>query len=302
MKENLIGKILSKIPYLRYAYYYRKNSNHRPGHYYSSVVNLDELEKRKEAIWSADRKLPGINLNIAGQQKFVPALEDAAKVIPFSENPGSTNFRYYFDNKTYAHADGLVLFAMLMNYKPKKIIEVGSGFSSALMLDTNDKFLDNSINFTFIEPYPGMTLSRLLRKEDYANTDVQESMVQDVKPEIFSTLQENDILLIDNSHVSKTGSDVNYLMTEILPTLNKGVIIHIHDIFYPFEYPQEWLFDLRLNWNEIYTVHNFLLFNSSFEIVFFSDFMQQKLKEENHPGLPLFFKDRPGSLWLRKTH
>ena len=300
MKESLIGKILSKIPYLRYAYYYRRNSNHRPGHYYSSVVNLDELEMRKEAIWSADRKLPGIDLNVAGQQKFVPALENASNLIPFSENAGSPNFRYHFDNKTYAHADGLVLFAMLMNYKPKRIIEVGSGFSSALMLDTNDKFLNNSINFTFIEPYPGMTLTKLLRKEDYANTAVRESMVQNVKPEIFSTLQENDILLIDNSHVSKTGSDVNYLMTEVLPTLNKGVLIHIHDIFYPFEYPQEWLFDLRLNWNEIYTVHNFLLFNNAFEIVFFSDFMQQKLKEENYPGLPLFLKDRPGSLWLRK--
>jgi len=300
MKKSLADKILSRIPYVRYAYFYRRYCNHRPGHFYSPVVNLDDLEQRKEKIWKPNRKLNGINLNEAGQQSFMHSLEEAAKLIPFAENPGQPGFRYYFDNKTYAHADGLVLFATLLTYKPNRVIEVGSGFSSALMLDTNDKFLNNSIRFTFIEPNPDMTLNRLLRKEDYANTDVKESLVQDVDPEIFKTLGENDILLIDNSHVSKTGSDVNYLMTEILPALNKGVIIHIHDIFYPFEYPKEWLLDLRLNWNEIYTVHSFLLFNNNFEIIFFSDQMQQTLKEDYKSTLPLFFKDRPGSLWLRK--
>src|SRR5579859_4385759 len=236
MKESFIGKSLSKIPYLRYAYFYRRYCNHRPGHFYSPVVNLDELERREDQIWKPDEKLKGINLNEEGQKAFIPSLIEASKLIPFPENPGQAGFRYYFDNKTYAHADGLVLFATLMKYRPKRVIEVGSGFSSSLMLDTNDKFLNNSIHFTFIEPNPGMTLNRLLRKEDYTNTDVKENLVQEVAPAIFETLNENDILLIDNSHVSKTGSDVNYLMTQILPVLNKGVIIHIHDIFFPFEY------------------------------------------------------------------
>jgi hypothetical protein len=178
---------------------------------------------------------------------------------------------------------------------------VGSGFSSSLMLDTNDLFLNRSIHFSFVEPNPEISLSRLLRKEDYQNADVKKSMIQDVDPSIFSTLKENDILFIDNSHVSKTGSDVNYLMTEVLPVLNKGVIIHIHDIFYPFEYPQEWLFEHRLNWNEIYMVHNFLLFNNAFEIIFFPDYIQQKMKDQYASRMPMFFKDRPGSIWLRKT-
>jgi predicted O-methyltransferase YrrM len=189
---------------------------------------------------------------------------------------------------------------MLMKFRPRKVIEVGSGFSSALMLDTNDKFLNSSIHFTFIEPNPDMALNSLLRTEDYKNADVKKALVQEVDPDIFRTLGENDVLLIDNSHVAKTGSDVTYLMTEILPRLNKGVLIHIHDIFFPFEYPKEWLLDLKLNWNEIYMVHNFLLFNDRFEIVFFSDYMQQKLGSQYLGRIPLFFKDRPGSLWLRK--
>jgi predicted O-methyltransferase YrrM len=300
MKKTLLDNILSRIPYVRYAYFYRKNCDNRPGHFYSPVVDQDDLEIRQDKIWMSDRKLIGIDLNEEQQFAFVEPMADAAKQIPFPEDPGQSGLRYYFDNKTYAHADGLVLFTILMTYRPKRVIEVGSGFSSALMLDTNDKFLNNSIHFTFVEPNPEIALNRLLRKEDYNNADVKRALVQEVNPEIFETLDENDILLIDNSHVSKTGSDVNYLMTEILPRLKKGVLIHIHDIFFPFEYPKEWLLNLRLNWNEIYSVHNFLLFNDRFEIIFFSDFMQQKLNAEYRGKLPLFFKDRPGSLWIRK--
>ncbi|TWW02281.1 class I SAM-dependent methyltransferase [Chitinophaga pinensis] len=300
MKENIFGRILSKIPYLRYAHLYRKNAAHRPGHFYSPVVDLHDLKSREEQIW-APKPLKGIDMNDQQQHALMTDLVEASKVIPFSSQPSQNGFRYYFDNKTYAHADGLVLFNILMKYKPKRVIEIGSGFSSSLMLDTNDKFLNNSIHFTFIEPNPSISLNRLLRQEDYKNTDVREQLVQQVDPQIFTTLQENDVLLIDNSHVSKTGSDVNYLMAEVLPILNKGVIVHIHDIFYPFEYPKEWLFAHKLNWNEIYTVHNFLLFNSAFEILFFSDYMQQQTKGQYADKAPLFFKDRPGSLWIRKV-
>jgi hypothetical protein len=298
--KDILGKILSKVPYLRYAYLYRKYCDQRPGHFYSPVVNLDEIKNRKEKIWKKDRSLPGINLNEEKQNAFIPELIKAGKTISFPDHPNSI-YRYYFDNKTYAYADGLVLFATLLKYQPGKVIEIGSGFSSALMLDTNEKFLNRSIEFTLIEPNPDISLNKVLTEEDYKNALIKTNLVQDVNPDIFKTLGENDILFIDNSHVSKTGSDVNYLMTEVLPILNTGVIIHIHDIFYPFEYPEEWLFELRLNWNEIYTVHNFLLFNNSFEILFFSDFMQQKLKPLNSSELEMFFRDRPGSLWLRKT-
>src|SRR5271170_3464687 len=119
MKQSLSGKILSKIPYLRYAYFYRQNCNHRPGHFYSPVVNLDELESRQNKIWASDRKLPGIDLNEDKQQDFLEPLTAGAYQIPFPENPDGSGFRYYFDNKTYAHADGLVLFSILMSYRPK---------------------------------------------------------------------------------------------------------------------------------------------------------------------------------------
>lgn len=293
-------KLLSKIPYLRYAFFYRKNSAHRPGHYYSPVVDIDDLTSRKEAIWKKDRTLDGIDLNIPVQEKFLTNLIENNNKIPFPEiqEPG---FRYYFDNKTYAHADGLVLFTMLNTLKPKRLIEVGSGFSSALILDTKDNFLNYPLELTFIDPNPQDRLYGLLKKNDYNTTTIVTDIVQNTPVETFKKLQANDILLIDNSHVSKSGSDVNYLMTEVLPSLNKGVVVHIHDIFYPFEYPKEWLLDLKLNWNEIYSVHNFLIFNSAFKIIFFSDYIQQKYSGRLDKLAPIFFKDRPGSLWIQRV-
>ena len=292
--------IISKIPYLRYAFFYRENSAHRPGHYYSPVVDLTDLAGRKESIWKKDRTLDGIDFNVAKQESFLDNLIQNDKTIPFSENQDK-DYRYYFDNKTYAHADGLVLFTMLNTLKPKRLIEVGSGFSSALILDTKDKFLNYPLELTFIDPNPQDRLYGLLKKEDYNTTTIVADIVQNTPVETFKKLGENDILLIDNSHVSKTGSDVNYLMTEILPSLNKGVVVHIHDIFYPFEYPAEWLFQHRLNWNEIYSVHNFLLFNNVYKIIFFSDYIQQKYEDKLKDKAPVFFKDRPGSMWIQRV-
>lgn len=301
MKGGFFGKIMSKLPYLRYAYLYRKYCDQRPGHFYSPVVNLDEIENRQEKIWPQKRLLKGIQLNDEVQHDFFNSLAEFSKTIPFSSNPTPGKFRYYYDNKTYAHADGLTLFTALLKFRPKGVIEIGSGFSSSLMLDTNEAFLNQKARFTFIEPNPEISLARLLRENDYKQADVRNAFVQDIDIKLYETLEENDILFIDNSHVSKTGSDVNFLMTEVLPSLKKGVLVHIHDIFYPFEYPKEWLLNLRINWNEIYVVHNFLLFNESYEILFFADYMQQKMKDEYSGEVPLFFKDRPGALWIRKV-
>src|SRR4030095_3043533 len=117
MKENIVGKILSRIPYIRYAYFYRRYCNHRPGHFYSPVVNLDELDTKREKIWRNPKNLPGIDLNEEKQVSLLPLLTEAAKSIPFTADPDPA-FRYYFDNKTYAFADGLVLFTILTAFKP----------------------------------------------------------------------------------------------------------------------------------------------------------------------------------------
>ncbi len=187
---------------------------------------------------------------------------------------------------------------MLCHFKPKRLIEIGSGFSSAAMLDTNDNNLQSNIFFTFIEPNPDR-LFNLLTEEDKKQHRIIQRNVQEVDFEVFSDLEEDDILFIDSSHVVKVGSDVVCLLFQIIPRLKPGVIIHFHDIFYPFEYPSQWFEEGRA-WNEIYCLRAFLQYNSAFEILYFNSFIELVHQDLLKLKMPLCLKNPGSSLWLRK--
>jgi hypothetical protein len=306
--KKTISKLLTSIPYIRYAYLYKHNSSFRPGHYYSPVADVDDLGERQADIW-APKELAGIDLNEDEQKEFMAYLlnNESSFDIPSKKEPSK---KYYGESPSYPYVDGIVLYAMMAKYSPRNVIEVGSGSSSGCMVDASERY-GLKTKFTFIEPAPQHCLNKVLEKRDYEKHGITlvEQIVQKVPPAAFKILQRNDILFIDSSHVSKPGSDVNYLLTEVLPTLNKGVIIHFHDIYYPFEYTKEYLLKLKLVWNEVYSVHNFLLFNSSFKILFFSDYMRQKSAEDSsfssdfpQTGSSLFCNHaiRPKSLWIQR--
>jgi hypothetical protein len=122
--------------------------------------------------------------------------------------------------------------------------------------------------------------------------------VQETDIEMFDVLDENDILFIDSSHVVKTGSDVNFELFEILPRLKKGVIVHIHDIPYPFEYPREWVIERNYSWNEVYAVRAFLMYNNSFEVLFFNDQFGQLCGDLVARDAPAMSTNYGGGLWL----
>ena len=307
--KKFIGKVLTSIPFIRYAYLYKHNSNFRPGHYYSPVVNLDEIREREDELW-APRDLPGIDLQEDAQKEFLTYLlnNEADFGIPVNKEPSR---KYYGEAPSYQYVDGVVLFAMVAKNRPKNIMEVGSGASSGCMLDASNKY-GLGTSFTLIEPYPQYCLHKVLQPEDYENHNITliTDIVQKVPPSAFQRLQQNDILFIDSSHVSKPGSDVNYLLTQILPTLNPGVIVHFHDIYFPFEYTREYLLELKLVWNEAYSVHNFLLFNTQFKILFFGDYMHQKLVEDKNfaAEFPQAVNSRfcnnairPKNLWIQRV-
>lgn len=125
--------------------------------------------------------------------------------------------------------------------------------------------------------------------------------LQTVPLERFALLEQGDVLFVDSTHVAKTGSDVNYLFFEIFPRLNKGVMVHIHDIFYPFDYPAEWIEVEGRSWNEAFVLRAFLQFNDAFEIVFFNHFASLAFHEEMSRILPDFMRNSGGSIWLRKV-
>jgi len=193
----------------------------------------------------------------------------------------------------FGYSDAIFLYSFLRKHKPKRIIEVGSGFSSAVMLDTIDSCFSEKPEMTFIEPYPERLIS-LFREKDKEQVRLIDRKVQDVSPDLFLALKSGDLLFIDSSHVMKCGSDLQFLMFEILPRLQSGVFVHFHDVFYPFDYLSEFLMD-RIYWNEAYFLRAFLFYNSEWSIRFFNSYVNFMLGELIKEKMPLCAKDHGGS-------
>jgi hypothetical protein len=250
------------------------------------------------------KSLAGIDVDVNAQVELAHKFGTYYKDIPFPEKR-QNGCRYYFDNDYFSYGDGVVLYSMLRQFKPKRVIEVGSGFSSAAMLDVNEKFCNGDIDLTFIEPFPDRLLS-LLGNQDNKRCSIIRADVQEVPASLFADLYENDILFVDSSHVAKTDSDVLHLLFNIIPSLNRGVILHFHDILWPFEYPSLW-HDIGRAWNEAYFLHAFLQYNSAFHILYFNSMMEVHHGQVLRSAMPLAMKTpsaplTPGntSLWIRK--
>jgi hypothetical protein len=269
-----------------------------PGHFYSPIANLDDIRRDEARIFGFDRRsLPGIDMHENDQVVLLKTLVKYCPEMPFDDLP-KDNLRYGFVNPSYSYSDGIFLYSVMRHFKPGRIIEVGSGYSSCLMLDVNDLFFDGNIRCEFIDPYPDLLLSLLKSGESKRITPIR-CRLQDVSLEKFRTLGENDILFIDSTHVSKVGSDVNYLFFELLPSLRAGVLVHLHDIFYPFEYPKSWVYEGR-NWSEAYLLRAFLQYNEHFRIILFNTFLETFHRDFFVHHMPLCLKNPGGSIWLRK--
>jgi predicted O-methyltransferase YrrM len=270
---------------------------HPVGHYYSPVVDPRTIDVAKldSPLSASDFEILGLSL--PRMQKF---WQQHLHIIASSTFPrtATSGHRYYLDNPVFSYADALMLRTMLIVYKPSRVIEIGGGFSTAVMLDTADE-CGLKTRFTIVDPYPE-TLRTLLLPRDLTNVEIVEKPVQHVDLALFSPLCEYDILFIDSTHVLKTQSDVCREFFDILPSLKKGVLIHFHDIFYPFEYPRSWIFDARYSWNELYGLRLFLMYNKRFETLFFNN-MFGKLEEQTiQETCPLYLENIGGSFWMRK--
>jgi Methyltransferase domain len=271
------------------------------GHFYSPICDPVELREQEASLWpgTVSSEMPGIALNAGAQlQLLESALAPFVPEISFSyESTEERPPRYFYNNDQYPCLDAEVLFCMLRHFKPSRVVEIGSGYSSLITAEVNRRFRSGAMEFTCVEPYPRQFLidgvpgvTSLVRKK-----------VQQAEPSLFSGLGSGDILFIDTSHVVKAGSDVNYLFFEILPSLQPGVLVHIHDIFLPDEYPKRWVLDEGRNWNEQYLVRAFLQYNEAFEIVWSSYYMCTRHAAETLAVFPRFREyGGGGSLWLRR--
>ena len=302
--KKIIKSQLEKLPHIKDIVaelnFFKAQSYYPPGHYYSTIPLLKNIESEQNRIWKNDFEstIEGIDLHSVEQVKLVKKFSEYYSELPFKTDQTEVT-RYKYDNSSYSFTDAIILYSFIRHFKPKRIIEIGSGHSSAVMLDTNELFFNSSIKLTMIEPYP-KRLNTLLRDSDNTNNTIIVDKVQNVDLNNFKSLNAGDILFVDSSHVVKTGSDVNHILFDILPNLKKGVYIHFHDIFYPFEYPKEWVLSGR-HWNENYFLKAFLMYNPSFKIKFFSDYMHRYYSDV-FSDMPLTYKNTGGNLWLEKIN
>jgi hypothetical protein len=268
-------------------------------HFYSPIVNVAELARRDAQVFrDTGPVLPGIDLKLPEQLQLLQEFAMLARDAVFPET-AADGARYYSRNDFYGLTDATLLNCFIRWLKPRRIIEVGSGFSSCVVLDTVGKYLSDQVECTFIDPDPQRLRLRCL-KGDLERVKLIPSLVQDVPLSAFSELRENDILFIDSSHVAKAGSDVNYLFFEVLPALHAGVHVHVHDVFYPFEYPRQWIYDGR-SWNEAYLLRAFLQYNSSYALTCFPSHLEKAAPEQFAAALPQCVGNPGQCLWMKKT-
>jgi hypothetical protein len=214
----------------------------------------------------------------------------------FAEGPTGDPRDYHAANDMFSRLDAWMLQAMLRHFRPRRMIEVGCGWSSLVSARVNREYLSGSLHLSCIEPYPPEFLADGV--EGIAR--LIPARVEELPPDLFLELGENDVLFIDSSHTVKTGGDVVFLFEEVLPRLASGVIVHIHDIFLPWDYPQDWVFTGRA-WNEQYLVRAFLAFNSAFRVLLavgWLSYYRQDVLRAAVPGYPERYPNGGGSLWI----
>jgi Methyltransferase domain len=296
---TMLRYILDRLPYIgRLREQIRDAGLYPAGHYYSPIPKHEEIVVHLESTKPDKFELPSIDLNRQNQFELLTAFQAFYDDLPFPETKNQV-CRYYYDQTVFCYADAIFLYSFLRHINPRRIIEVGSGFSSAVILDTVEKFFLQQPEITFIEPYPDR-LRGLLKSHDEGATRIIERKVQEVPIDTFSSLRVGDLLFIDSTHVIKCGSDVQFLMFEVLPQLPTGVFVHFHDVFYPFEYPAEWLLK-GVYWNEDYFLRAFLSYNSEWEIYFFNTYVATVFKDFLIEKMPLCLKNTGGSLYIRRT-
>jgi len=280
----------------------KKGYHITPVHYYEPIPDTRTLQ---DDLWEKQTELVGININEKEQISLLSLFSSTYKEeydsIPRNSTP--IPYQYYINNVYFESVDGEILYCMIRHFKPKKIFEIGSGYSTFLsaqaILKNREENTDYECELIAIEPYP----NKILKAGFPGLSKIIPKKVQDIPLSELEKLSENDILFIDSSHALKIGGDVQYEYLEILPRLNKGVLIQIHDIFLPKEYPKDFVLKGYWFYTEQYLLQAFLTFNDRFEVLWAGSYMHYRHPSKLEAAFSSYTRSKilPGSFWIRKT-
>lgn len=275
-----------------------------PVHYYSPVPDIDDLAKRN--IWKVRSELKGVNFRQGQQvellQRLGKAFSDECK-WPLKPTDNITEFNLM--NPSFSYGCAASTHCIIRKNKPSVLIEIGSGLSSkvisgALAMNFRNDGTDSS--YIIVDPYP----ADFIKDDAVKIKELYETRVELLDPAVFDQLKGDDILFIDSGHCVKIGGDVNFLFLDILPRLRPGVIVHVHDIAFPYEYPKAYATSetFRQFWTEQYLLQSFLCFNNEFQVLLAMNYLMTDHSEVFRKTFSFYDPDiHPfisGSFWMMR--
>ena len=262
-------------------------------HYFEP--QFDHRQSRQ--TFSKERILPGIDWNTDEQLSILGSFSFAEELLTVPRE-GANRLSFHMENGSFESGDAEYWYQLIRTIKPRRIFEIGSGNSTLMAVKAINKTRAEDPGYTCkhvcIEPYEQPWLEQ-------TGLAVIRERIEDLDPGFFSELEENDILFIDSSHVIRPQGDVLLEYLYLLPSLNKGVIVHVHDIFSPRDYPEQWLKDEVRLWNEQYLLEAFLTHNADWKIIGALNYLCHHHFDELKRVAPFLAVGRePGSFYLRK--
>jgi hypothetical protein len=303
LKHLLAWSVAKAVPrwvfldHVLFSFWERQGLHLTPVHYSQPIPDTRTLDP---ALWERPSELPGIDLREERQVELVQGLgrDFGGEIAELRRDPGGPA-EFFLDNPSFGTPDAEFYYGMIRRFRPKRIIEIGSGNSTllgALTLLKNAEQSGELGTLTAIDPYPNKYvcdgfpgLHRLITTK-----------VQDLPLEEFAALGDGDILFIDSSHILTIGSDVQYEFLEILPRLAKGVLIHVHDVHLPYEYKRKWVTEFHAFFNESYLLQAFLAFSAAFEVLLAGAYLHYRRPDLLREVIPAYQGQLPGSFWIRR--
>lgn len=266
-------------------------------HYYEPLYNPNNLRFSLRE----DRNLPGIDFNTNEQLSLLKKFDYRSELLSFPIESGNNKIEFCYNDGPFNSGDAEILYSMIRHFKPKRIIEIGSGHSTLMtenaIKQNNIENNDYNCDHICIEPFENDWLEKL-------NIEIVREMVETTDLSIYKSLEAGDILFIDSTHMIRPQGDVLFEYLEILPSLKPGVVVHIHDIFSPKDYLDEWINEPRF-WNEQYLLEAFLSNNKDFRIIGAANYLMHNYYKEFSQACPVLDKQKkegvlrePGSFWM----
>ncbi len=266
-----------------------------PIHYSQPIPDTRTLGPR---LWASPSAMVGLQLQEDKQLALLGELERFRhEYEALHDRPQTIAPNYRYVNEFFEAVDAEVLFAFVRLRRPRQILEIGSGSSTMIARAALRRNAAEGAKgaITCFDPHSNLQDDDLIT--------VERKAAQQISFDRISSLERNDILFIDSSHIAEIGSDVVFEILELVPRVAPGVHVHLHDIFLPFEYPRDWVVDQLYFWNEQYLLQSFLAFNREFEVLWGGAYMAAQHPERVERAFPQFVPGttRPGSFWFRRV-